>query len=278
MASDLATLGADVEWPDAEAAAEARSAEHGVFGRLAELVEWLAGVQGAFAPTEPSRPRCVVVGSISSAVAGLAESLGVGVRSTETEPDLDVPAALSSGASVADDEVDAGADLLIIAAPGPAPVAAVVVSLLTGAEPAALLPRGVAAIDTTAWITLAERMRDTRRAVAGLRNSPDELLKALDDPPFAATTGLVLRAAARRTPVVLDGTAAVVAALLGYDVQPRAARWWQIADTGTDPVHMRAVAALTGQPLLDLSTAGDGLAGLLTVPLLRAAAAIASTR
>ena len=53
------------------------------------------------------------------------------------------------------------------------------------------------------------------------------------------------------------------------------ARYFDIdafADTDTDPVHSRAARELDQQPLMMLGTsAGDGTAGLLTLPLLRAA-------
>lgn len=276
-ATDLATIGADVEWPDAEAALSARSAGHESGGRLGELIEWLAGTQGRYPPSCPSRPRCVVLGAVVPAVASLAESLRVGIRNLDVPSGADTRAALQLGIDLADAEVEAGADVLIVSDPGSATAVAVVVSLMTGAEPVAMLPRGAAATDTSAWIALAQSLRDRRRELAGLRASPDELLARLDDPWLAAAAGLILRAVSRRTPVVLDGTAVVVAALLSNDVQPRAGHWWRVADTSPDPVHSRACAELTQRPLLDLSTSrGDGLAGLLTVPLLRAATTLAS--
>jgi nicotinate-nucleotide--dimethylbenzimidazole phosphoribosyltransferase len=110
-----------------------------------------------------------------------------------------------------------------------------------------------------------------------LRGEPDELLAAVDSPTLSFATALVLRAAARRTPMVLDGTTAVAAALLCRASQARAAGWWRIADSCTDPVHSRASTELDQRPLLDLgSTRGDGVAGLLCLPLLRAAAALAA--
>lgn len=278
VAIDLAALGAGVEWPDAEAALSARSTDFAPAGRLGELVEWLAATQGRFPPEPPSRPRLMVFGPVSPAVHALATSLDVGVRSVQIDAGTDVASALAAGSDVADEEIETGCDLLIVADPGAGPAAAVVVSLVTGAEPVALLPRGAAATDTAAWITRAETLRDTRRRVAELRNEPDRLLAALADPQLAATTGLILQGVALRTPVVLDGTAAVVAALLGHDVQSRADRWWRIADSCPDPVHARAVEELLQRPMLDLATsAGDGMAGVLTVALLRAAAHLADS-
>jgi NaMN:DMB phosphoribosyltransferase len=64
----------------------------------------------------------------------------------------------------------------------------------------------------------------------------------------------------------------MAAALLCVDSQPRAAEWFQVADSSDDPVHRRAVEQLRARPLLDLGTSsGDGTAGVLAVALLRAA-------
>src|SRR5262249_21263504 len=141
---------------------------------------------------------------------------------------------------------------------------AVLISVLTGAEPVALLPRGADAIDTRRWIVAADELRDGRREVAGLRSRPDELLATLSSPVVAAAAGFALRAAARRTAVVLDGDAVLAAALLCVDSQPRAREWWQLADTSTDRAAGRVAERLERTPLLDLRVGnGDGTAGVL---------------
>jgi nicotinate-nucleotide--dimethylbenzimidazole phosphoribosyltransferase len=267
-ATDLLALGADVQWTDGEAGAAAAAAAPVGNGRLAELAQWHASTRGGFPATMPARARCVVVGAVTEPVAVLAESLGVGTRSLPL-PEAD---AVAAGVAAADDEVETGADLIVLAGADPTAAPAAVVALLTGAEPVALLPRGAGAIDTTAWIERAARLRDLRRELAGLRDRPEELLAALDSPALAAATGFLLRAVSRRTPVLLDGTCAVVAALVCRDIQPRAGRWWRTADVSPDPVHVRAIDEFGHRPLLELGTRrDDGAAGLLAVCLLRAA-------
>jgi nicotinate-nucleotide--dimethylbenzimidazole phosphoribosyltransferase len=271
VTAPLLELGADVDWTDAEAAAAARAQVRPGSARLGELVEWLAATGGRFPPVLPTRPRCIVIGEVDDAVAELADSLDIGVRGVELPGDA--ATAYGEGMKVADDEVDSGADLIVLAADDATNAAAVAVGILTGAEPVALLPRGPSAVDTQAWVARAEELRDTRRRVAPLRSRPDELLAALESPGLAAAVGFLLRAAGRRTPLVLDGTGAVAAAMFCYDVQTRIARWWQVADTSTDRVHQRVIEELAVRPLLDLGTSrGDGTAGLLAVAVLRAAA------
>jgi nicotinate-nucleotide--dimethylbenzimidazole phosphoribosyltransferase len=275
-ATDLGALGADVEWTDAEAAAAARVAASAGVGRLAEFAEWLAGAQGRFPPTPPARARCVVVGETSAAVAVIADSLGVGIRPFDDADASDALGALAAGIAAADDEIDSGADLVVLAATDSTAASAVVVGLLTGVEPVALLPRGADAIDTAAWIARAEYLRDARRRVAELRGRPEELLAAVDSTALAMATGFLLRAASRRTPIVLDGTCAVAAALVCHHIQPRAGRWWRVADVSSDPVHTRASEEMGQRPLLDLGiTRGDGTAGLLALSVLLAAVTLA---
>lgn len=271
MTAPLLELGADVDWTDAEAAAAARAQVPAGSGRLAELVEWLAATAGRFPPARPSRPRCIVIGEVDEAVAELADSLEVGVRGIEVGDD--VQSAFAQATAVADDEADSGTDLVVLAAHDATGAPAISVGLLTGTEPVALLPRGAAAVDTKTWVTRAEELRDVRRRVAGLRSRPDDLLAALHSPVLAASIGFLLRAAVRRTPIVLDGTAAAAAALFCFDIQTRVARWWQFADSSDDRVHQKVVEELAVRPLLDIGTSsGNGTAGLLALELLRAAA------
>jgi nicotinate-nucleotide--dimethylbenzimidazole phosphoribosyltransferase len=85
--------------------------------------------------------------------------------------------------------------------------------------------------------------------------------------------GFLVRAAARRTPVLLDGVVATAAALVAQDLQPRCVRWWRSAQRTSEPAQAVALRRLGLEPILDLGVeAGDGTGGLLAVPMLRAAA------
>jgi NaMN:DMB phosphoribosyltransferase len=265
----LLEVGTGVGWPDIDAAAEARRMPTRT-GRFAELVEWSASVQGRYPPEQPRRVRGLLLGPITEPIAELAERHDVGLRSCDL--DTDVTKAFAQGVDVADREIDEGADLLVLAGRDPTSAPIVLISVLTDAEPVALLPRGADAIDTERWVAAAEELRDGRRAVVNLRSRPDELLAALGSPAVAAAAGVALRAAARRTAVVLDGHAVLAAALLCVDSQPRAREWWQLADTSADRLAARVAERLDRTPLLDLRTGnGDGTAGLLAVEVLRAA-------
>lgn len=270
--ADLLEISAEIRASDPEAGAAARSRTPGGSGRLAELAGWLAATGAA----RPDRPvRLVLAGPPRADVAEQAELAGVSVRPLAADPDTDP---LAAGLAAADRAIDEGAGLLLLAVADPTSAPAAVVALLTGAEPVALLPRGAAAVESAAWIAAAGALRDLRRRVLDHRHRPAGLLAELGSPALAAACGFVLRSAARRTPLVLDGTAAVAAALLAHDLRPRAGDWWQVADSAPDPAHRRALTELDARPVLDLEAgSGSGAAALLAWSVLRTAARLSRT-
>ncbi len=263
----LVALGKNVEWPDSETSTAVRDGLAGdaSLGELAELAAWTVGVRPPGSSFE--RVRAVVVGGTPQPlILDTAAAAGVEVRDLPAEGDV------AAGAAVADDEIDRGTDLIVLAVPGAAADAAIVVSILTNTEPVKVLARGAAATDPEAWMSLATDVRDRRRACLKDRNHPDRLIAEIGSPRLALAAGLALQAAARRTPVLLDGPVALAAALLAYEAQPRAVRWWSVADLSSDPMQDLALARLGQRAILGLGTSrGDGLAGVLAVPVVRTA-------
>jgi nicotinate-nucleotide--dimethylbenzimidazole phosphoribosyltransferase len=264
---NLVSLGTDVDWPDSEAGTAVREQLAGSddLGHLAAVAEWWRSVR----PRESlDRVRLLHVGApVPSLVVEVADEVGASCREVDGGGDV------ASAATVIDEEVDAGADLLILAVPGVEADAAIAVSALTNTEPVKVLARGVAAADPDAWMDRAIAVRDGRRAAMTVRSDPDKLLAEIASDRLCVAAALALHAAARRTPVLLDGPVAAAAALVAYEAQPRAVRWWAAADRGTDPLHELALTRMGQHPILGLRTGrGDGLAGLLTLPVIRAAA------
>jgi len=269
---DLLELSAEIRAGDSSAAAAARSGRGTPAGRLGGLAEWLAATTGDWPPPAP-RVRLVHTAVLAGGVRHLAAESGVGTRHLAVRVQ-DVDAAMDAGVAAADAEVDGGTGLLLLAAGDAAP-AAVITALLTEVEPVRLLPRGAAVTDSAAWIADATRLRDRLRAVRPLRHQPGLLLAELGRPGLAAACGFLLRAAARSTPLLLDGPGAVAAALLAADLRPRATQWWRVADTGPDAVQAHALHHLGDRPVLDLGTGdGSGLAALLGYGILRAVPAL----
>ncbi|MFN2517464.1 MAG: nicotinate-nucleotide--dimethylbenzimidazole phosphoribosyltransferase [Jatrophihabitantaceae bacterium] len=279
--SDLVGLGADVEWSDNDAATAVRNVlttTNEDPGRLGDLAEWMAGVQGRCPPQDFARVRIVVFGGppgtlhAGAAVQAIAELTGTAVRVVARQ-EGGTSQALSAGAALADDEIDGGADLLVVALQGldAGTPALALVSILTNTEPVKVLPRGTR-LSPEVWMQLAIAVRDTRRRGMAHRGEPAALLEAINCADVAACAAFLLRAAGRRTPVLLDGLPAAAAALVAYEAQPRAVRWWQSADLSAEPAHALALTKLGMRSVLDLGIGlADGTAGLLAVPVMRAA-------
>jgi nicotinate-nucleotide--dimethylbenzimidazole phosphoribosyltransferase len=268
----LAAIARHVDGPDAPAAeTTARSlAARARLGALAEHAAWLSAVQGSSPPVRPDRVRLVLLGAAAATGPVLAAAArgGIGVRAV---PVLDEQP-LAAGVAFADAEVDSGAELLVLAVPESAvPVAAaVLVAALTDTEPVRVIRTG---LETSAWIEAVREVRERRRRAMPLRHEPDRLLAEVGTGIEAAAAGLLLQAAQRRTPVVVDGLSAVAAALVAHGAAPQAHRWWQLADTSGEPAHQLASTRLGLTPILRLDTStGDGTAGVLAVEVLRAAA------
>jgi len=279
---DLEALAAAIARPDESAAAaarEARPAEALSRGRLDDLAEWLAAVQGSVPARPLERVRMVVVGDGTdvAARARVAAASDVEVRPLAV-PDDDAASALRAGIAAVDAEVDSGTELLVVAAADPAAdvPASALVGLLTRTDASSVTRRG-ATIDDAGWMSRCAMVRDTMRRGRPVVGDRLALLDGVGSPDLAATTGVLLQAAARRTPVVLDGVATAAAALVAQRVAFRAVDWWVASHRSPEPAHALALDRLSLQPLLDLSIrAEDGTGALLAVHVLRAAAAVPS--
>ncbi len=188
----------------------------------------------------------------------------------------EVDAALSAGSAIADEEIDAGSDLLIAGDMGIGNTtgAAAIMARMTGADVAAVVGRGTG-IDDDTWMRKTAAIRDglfrTRH------DSPDPVLalQRLGGADIAAVAGFLARAAVRATPVLLDGVISATAALLAERMQPGSVQWWRAGHRSTEPAQQRALQELGLRPLLDLQLRlGEGTGALLALGLVHAAVAI----
>ena len=84
--------------------------------------------------------------------------------------------------------------------------------------------------------------------------------------------GIILGAAARRCPVVLDGLIATAAALLAVGLVPAVRDYLIAGHRSVEPGHTVALHALGLEPVLDLELRlGEGTGGVLALPVLEAA-------
>ncbi len=185
----------------------------------------------------------------------------------------EVVAALLAGRAVADQEVDSGADLLIAGEMGigNTTAASVLVAALTGAEPVAVVGRGTG-IDDQGWMRKTAAVRDALRRARPFTREPVALLRTAGGADLAALVGFLAQAAARRTPVLLDGVVVGAAALVADRVAPGARDWWQAGHRSVEPAHTLVLDHLELTPLLDLGLRlGEGSGALVALPLVVAA-------
>ncbi|ETB25670.1 nicotinate-nucleotide--dimethylbenzimidazole phosphoribosyltransferase, partial [Mycobacterium avium 09-5983] len=116
--------------------------------------------------------------------------------------------ALSAGAAIADEEVDAGADLLIAGdmGIGNTTAAAVLVAALTNVEPVVAVGFGTG-IDDAGWARKTAAVRDALFRARRVLPDPVALLRCAGGADLAALAGFCAQAAVRRTPLLLDGMA-----------------------------------------------------------------------
>jgi nicotinate-nucleotide--dimethylbenzimidazole phosphoribosyltransferase len=184
-------------------------------------------------------------------------------------------AAIEAGRRIADDEVDAGADLLIAGdmGIGNTTAAAVLISALTNSEPVVVVGRGTG-IDDAGWIRKTAAVRDALYRAHATRFDPVALLRTGGGADLAAMAGFLAQAAVRRTPVLLDGVVVTAAALVAERLAPGARAWWQAGHRSTEPAHALALAQLELEPILDLRMRlGEGTGAAMALPVLRAAIA-----
>jgi nicotinate-nucleotide--dimethylbenzimidazole phosphoribosyltransferase len=193
-----------------------------------------------------------------------------------------VDVALRHGWRLAEAAVDAGADLLVLAACGAGAEAAAVAvtAVVTGAEAAAMLGRVVAPgarFDDEAWMSRCAAVRDALHRTRNHDRDPRTILAALGGPDLAVATGVLLGAVSRRTPVLIDGPVGAAAALVARDFGAQTRHWLMLPDHGAHPMVAKAADTLGTKPLLDLRLGlGEGTSALAALPLLRSALTLAA--
>jgi nicotinate-nucleotide--dimethylbenzimidazole phosphoribosyltransferase len=182
-------------------------------------------------------------------------------------------AAVEVGMRIADEEVDAGADLLIAGdmGIGNTTPATTLIAIITGKEPVAVVGRGTG-IDDAGWMRKTTAVRNAMYRARADAGDPLTLLARCGGADLAAMAGFCARAAARRTPLLLDGVVVTAAALVADLLAPGARQWWQAGHRSTEPAHSLALARLGLEPIVDMKMRlGEGTGALVALPVVRAA-------
>ncbi len=233
------------------------------------------GAVNAFARVAGASVRVVDV-SLDHEAAGedrVRRSSGsIDVEDAMSREELEL--AVEVGRRAADREIDAGADLLIPGdlGVGNTTVAAAVMGAFTRTEPVAVIGPG-SGIDDEAWKVKVSAIRDAMFRVRTRTGQSLETLRMISSPDFVATVAFIAQAAARRTPVLLDGAPVTVAAYVAEKLAPGARHWFSAGQLTPEPAHLIALQALDLTPLLALEMRiGQGAGALAVLPLMSVAA------
>jgi nicotinate-nucleotide--dimethylbenzimidazole phosphoribosyltransferase len=199
-----------------------------------------------------------------------------GTRDLAAEPAMTVAearAALEAGIAVAGTAVDGGARCLLAGDMGIANTtpAAALIAACTGLRAADVTGRGTGIDDDT------YRRKISVVDAALNRHRPDPAdplatLAAVGGLEHAAIAGLILGAAARRVPVLLDGVIAASAALVAAALAPHSVAAMVAGHRSAEPGASVALSHLGLTPLLDLGLRlGEGTGAVLALPLVASA-------
>ena len=188
----------------------------------------------------------------------------------------DAAGAVMSGASIAEELIESGVDLLVTGdmGIGNTTPAAALISTFTCRPPEEVTGRGTAIDDATFEI----KVRVVEEALRLHEPDPADplgVLAALGGLEHAAIIGLVLMGAVYGVPVLLDGVVSNSAALVAHALAPDCAGYLIAGHLSTEPGAAVALRYLGLDPVLNLDMRlGEGTGGLLAVPIVRAAASV----
>ncbi|WP_333768541.1 nicotinate-nucleotide--dimethylbenzimidazole phosphoribosyltransferase [Streptomyces sp. IBSBF 2435] len=184
--------------------------------------------------------------------------------------------AVEVGIETARDLVAAGNRALLTGEMGIAntTTSAALIAVYTGLDPAEVTGRGTGINDEMH----ARKVEVVRRALDLHRPDPADpiaVLTAIGGLEHAAMVGLLLGAAALRTPVILDGVSAGAAALVARAIAPEVLAACIAGHRSAEPGHVAALTTLGLRPLVDLDLRlGEGTGALLALPLVQSAARV----
>jgi nicotinate-nucleotide--dimethylbenzimidazole phosphoribosyltransferase len=116
---------------------------------------------------------------------------------------------------------------------------------------------------------VAASLQRSRLAWGDQVTEPLNALECLGGPEFALLTGVSLGAAERGAPIILDGLATSVAALLAVLIEPAVASHLIAGQRSRETAHSAVLARLGLEPLLDLRfRSGEGAGACLAANLL----------
>jgi hypothetical protein len=202
---------------------------------------------------EESRDELVRLAAWWQRVGGSQEpSIARLTRETITEGGSADSTGVCGGIAAADRAIDGGANLVTLADTDSSDLPARAVMAILCHRDAATVTFQTDGVTDREWSERCGRVRDDIAQWLSLRGEPWMLADASGDESLAWMAGVLLAAAARRTPVIVDGVRALTAAVIADRAAPAASTWWRAATTSSDPTYEIArdrIALARGLPL-----------------------------
>lgn len=183
--------------------------------------------------------------------------------------------ALAHGIGLAYQVIDEGADLIGLGEMGigNTTTASALTAALLDRDPARVTGPGTGVAGEALSKKLAVVDAILRRHVDA--SDPLDMLARMGGLEIAGLAGVVLGAAARRVPVLLDGLITTAAALVAKGLAPSAVDAMIAGHLSTEPGHALQLESLELEPVLRLGMRlGEGSGAALAIPVLRSAVAI----
>ncbi len=205
----------------------------------------------------------------------IARKVAHGTNNFSQRPALsraDAVKALEVGIELASEAVQGGIGLIGTGdmGIGNTTPSAAITAVMTGQPVAAVTGRGTG-IDEEGYL---RKVAVIERALAAHRPDPGDpidVLAKVGGLEIAGLAGVILGAAARRVPVVLDGFIAGAAALVAAGLQPRCCDYLIASHRSVERGHQAALDRLGLKPLLDLDLRlGEGTGACLGISLVQA--------
>ena len=181
---------------------------------------------------------------------------------------------IETGIEVGGEQIYAGADLIGCGdmGIGNTTPSSAITCVITGADPATATGRGAGVDD----LGLERKVEVIRRAIHVNQPDPNDGLDVLAKVggfEIGVLAGVMLVAASRRRPVVVDGLISGAAALIAWTMASEARNYFIASHQSVEPGHSVGLRAMDLQPLFDLGMRlGEGTGAALAMHLVEAAA------
>lgn len=188
----------------------------------------------------------------------------------------DAEKAILAGVDVVEEEIEKGLDIVGTGdmGIGNTTPSAAIAAALTGIEPAKLAGRGTGVDDEG----LKRKIDAIERALAVNKPNPKDgldILAKVGGFEIAGLVGVILGAAAKRKPVMVDGFISTAAAMLAVAIAPAVRPYLISAHRSQEYGHQQMVEWLGLKPLVDLDfRLGEGTGAALGISLAEAACKI----